>query len=81
MPPQQSLLRSRGAEAQGKQSRALGISQSSNVKDAAGTSDSRDDRMLKELQQIATALKEIKAGGDIRPDDAGKSIQFSPFSI
>ncbi len=83
MPPQQNLLRSKAAEAHSKQSLASGVFQSSNVKDAATTSNSRDDRMLKELQQIGVALKEIKAGGTTCPNHAGKAHPFYtvPLSV
>lgn len=71
MPPQQSLLRSRAAKAHSKQGHALAVSQSGNVTDMADEPASRDDRMLRELQGIAAALQEIKAGGGISLGRAG----------
>ena len=71
VPLQQSLLRSKAAKAHSKQGRALVTFQSGGVKDTADEPASRDDRMLKELQAIAAALQEIKAGGAVGLGRAG----------
>ncbi len=74
VPRQQSLLHDRAGQAPSRQNTAMACDpQNDHTKERVGQYGNTDDRMLKELQEIAAALKDIKAGRTTRSNNAGKA--------